>query len=113
MSEVTTIERISNDIMNLQAQVAEFEEAIKFKKGTLALLVENGETYAGEFKVVKYDNKRFDDATAKKNLPAELYEQIVVPKADSKKANALLSGEDLEKCKKTFDPIVKVSLRED
>ena len=43
--------------------------------------------------------------------PAE-YDSIAVPKADSKRAAALLDEDRLALCKKTFDAQVRIALRD-
>lgn len=109
---MTNVEKIAAKILQLQAEIAEREEAVKNMRATLAEFIDEGETFEGDFKLVKYTNTRFDDALAKKHLKPEVYDQITVTKADSKKAAALLDEDDLALCKKTFGSVVKVGLRD-
>ena len=109
---MTDVTKIAAKIMQLQAEIAEREEAVKNMRATIAEHIPEGESADGDFKFTKYVNTRFDDATAKKNLSPEEYALITVPKADSKLAAQKLSGDRLEKCKKTFGTIVKVGLVE-
>lgn len=105
-------QKLAAKIMELQDRKAEIDDKIKELRSELEALIDEGTTVDGDFKFTKYVNTRFDDATAKKNLSAEEYALISVPKADSKLAAQKLSGERLEKCKKTFGSVVKVGLVE-
>ena len=107
-----TIEKISGKIIQLNAEIAEREEAVKNLRATLADLLDDGDTVIGDYKLVKYTNTRFDDTLAKKNLTPEEYDSIAVLKADSKKAAAILDEDRLALCKKTFGSVVKVGLAE-
>ena len=109
---MNTKQKIAAKIMELQDRKAEIDDKIKELRSELEALIDEGTTVDGDFKFTKYVNTRFDDATAKKNLSAEEYALISVPKADSKLAAQKLSGERLEKCKKTFGSVVKVGLIE-
>lgn len=111
MSENKTEKRIAK-ILELQAQRDELDEAIKNMRATLADEVDLGENLIGEFKVTKTVTTRFDDAMAKKNLTPQEYDSIAVPKADSKRAAALLDEDRLALCKKTFDAQVRIGLRD-
>lgn len=106
------IEKISKQILNAQLAKAEQEELIANLKKTLAGLVEDGDTFQGDFKVNKRVNIRFDDATAKKNLSASDYDKITVRKATAALAKAQLTPENLAKTQKTFDTIITVGLRD-
>jgi chromosome segregation ATPase len=106
------IERISAKILALQAERDEWDEAIKSLRATLGELVENGETLSGEYKIVKYTTTRFDDGLAKKVLTKEEYDSISVPKADSKRAAAMLDEDRVALCKKSFGSTVKLTLRD-
>ena len=110
---MNNIEKWAKRIIELNAQQAEIEEAIKNLRAKIGEVVDDGDTLVGDFKINKHTNRRFDDALAKKNLSPEKYDSIAVLKADSKKAAALLDEEELDKCKKTFGSVVKVGLRED
>lgn len=107
------VEKIAGRILQLQAEIEEREEAIKNMRATLSEHIDEGASEVGDFKFTKYTNTRFDDGLAKKNLKPEVYDSITVTKADSKKAAALLSDEDLALCKKTFGAVVKIGLRGD
>ena len=107
-----SVEKIAAKILQLQAEVAEREEAIKNMRATLAEKIDLGESFVGEFKFTKSITTRFDDAMAKKNLTVEEYDSIAVPKADSKRAAALLDEDRLALCKKTFDAQVRIALRD-
>ena len=100
-------------IADLEAQKSELEEAIKFLRASIKEEIEEGEVFVGEYKLVKYVNRRFDDALARKTLTPEKYNQIATLKADSKRAAALLSAEELDTCKKTFDTVLKIGARND
>lgn len=109
---MSATQKLAAKILELQDRKAEIEEQIKDLRTELDALIDEGTTVDGDFKFTKYVNTRFDDATAKKNLSPEEYALITVPKADSKLATQKLSGDRLEKCKKTFGTIVKVGLVE-
>lgn len=109
---MTNVEKLAAKILDLQAQRDELDEAIKNMRATLAEKIEIGESFVGEFKFTKSITTRFDDALAKKNLTVEEYDSIAVPKADSKRAAALLSEDRLALCKKTFDAQVRIALRD-
>lgn len=106
------VENLAAKILDLQAQRDELDEAIKNMRATLAENVELGETTVGEYKFTKTVTTRFDDALAKKNLTVEQYDSIAVPKADSKRAAALLDEDTLALCKKTFSESVRIALRD-
>lgn len=109
---MTNVEKMAAKILELQAQRDELDEAIKNMRATLAEKIDLGESFAGEFKFTKSITTRFDDAMAKKNLTVEEYDSIAVPKADSKRAAALLDEDRLALCKKTFDAQVRIALRD-
>ncbi len=106
------VEKLAAKILDLQAQRDELDEAIKNMRATLAENIEIGESFVGEFKFTKSITTRFDDAMAKKNLTPAEYDSIAVPKADSKRAAALLDEDRLALCKKTFDAQVRIALRD-
>lgn len=106
------VTKIAGKILQLQAEIAEREEAVKNMRATLSEHVSEGESFEGDFKFTKYTNTRFDDALAKKNLTVEEYDSIAVLKADSKRASALLDEDRLALCKKSFAPVVKIGLRD-
>lgn len=112
MTEKVNVENLAGKILNLQAQRDELDEAIKNMRATLAEHVDLGESFVGEFKFTKTVTTRFDDALAKKNLTPVEYNNISVPKADSKRAAALLDEERLALCKKTFSESVRIGLRD-
>ena len=107
------IQKSAARLLDLIAQRDELEEAIKNLREAIGEAAGDGETLAGDFKITRYPNKRFDDGLARKVLTPEQYDSISVQKADSKKAAALLDEADLEKCKKTFSSVTKVGLRND
>ena len=109
---MTNVEKLAAKILDLQAQRDELDEAIKNMRATLAEKIDLGESFVGEFKFTKSITTRFDDAMAKKNLTVEEYDSIAVPKADSKRAAALLDEDRLALCKKTFDAQVRIALRD-
>lgn len=109
---MTNVEKLAAKILELQAQRDELDEAIKNMRATLAEKIDLGESFVGEFKFTKSITTRFDDAMAKKNLTVEEYDSIAVPKADSKRAAALLDEDRLALCKKTFDAQVRIALRD-
>ena len=109
---MTNVEKLAAKILDLQAQRDELDEAIKNMRATLAENIEIGESFVGEFKFTKSITTRFDDALAKKNLTPAEYDSIAVPKADSKRAAALLDEDRLALCKKTFDAQVRIGLRD-
>lgn len=109
---MTNVEKMAAKVLELQAQRDELDEAIKNMRATIAENIELGENFIGEFKLVKTMTTRFDDALAKKNLTPAEYDSIAVPKADSKRAAALLDEERLALCKKTFDAQVRIGLRD-
>ena len=109
---MTNVEKMAAKILELQAQRDELDEAIKNMRATLAEKIDLGESFVGEFKFTKSITTRFDDAMAKKNLTVEEYDSIAVPKADSKRAAALLGKDRLALCKKTFDAQVRIGLRD-
>lgn len=106
------VEKLAGKILELQAQRDELEEAIKNMRATLAEHVDMGESLVGEFKFTKTVTTRFDDGLAKKNLTPQEYDSIAVPKADSKRAAALLDEDRLSLCKKTFSESVRIGLRD-
>lgn len=106
------VKKIAAKIMQLQAEIAEREEAVKNMRATLGEFIEDGESVEGDFKFTKYTNTRFDDALAKKHLTVEEYDSIATTKADSKKAAALLDEDRLALCKKTFGSVIKIGLRD-
>ena len=109
---MTNVEKMAAKILDLQAQRDELDEAIKNMRATLAEKIDLGESFVGEFKFTKTMTTRFDDAMAKKNLTPAEYDSIAVPKADSKRAAALLDEDRLALCKKTFDAQVRIALRD-
>ena len=109
---MTNVEKMAAKVLELQAQRDELDEAIKNMRATIAENIELGENFIGEFKLVKTMTTRFDDAMAKKNLTPAEYDSIAVPKADSKRAAALLDDDRLALCKKTFDAQVRIALRD-
>lgn len=112
MTKKVDVEKLAGKILELQAQRDELDEAIKNMRATLAENVELGESFVGEYKFTKSVTTRFDDALAKKNLTVEEYDSIAVPKADSKRAAALLDDDRLALCKKTFSESVRIGLRD-
>ncbi len=109
---MTNVEKMAAKVLELQAQRDELDEAIKNMRATIAENIDLGENLIGEFKLVKTMTTRFDDALAKKNLTPAEYDSIAVPKADSKRAAALLDEDRLALCKKTFDAQVRIGLRD-
>jgi hypothetical protein len=109
---MTNVEKMAAKVLELQAQRDELDEAIKNMRATIAENIDLGENFIGEFKLVKTMTTRFDDAMAKKNLTPAEYDSIAVPKADSKRAAALLDEDRLALCKKTFDAQVRIALRD-
>ena len=109
---MTNVEKMAAKVLELRAQRDELDEAIKNMRATIAENIELGENFIGEFKLVKTMTTRFDDAMAKKNLTPAEYDSIAVPKADSKRAAALLDDDRLALCKKTFDAQVRIALRD-
>lgn len=111
MSENKIEKRIAK-ILELEAEKAQLEEAIKNMRAQLAESVELGPNELGDYVVTKSITTRFDDGLAKKVLTPAEYDQISVQKADSKKAAALLSEEKLELCKKKFGSQIRIGLRD-
>lgn len=109
---MTKTEKLVAKILELEAQKAELEEAIKNMRATLAEQTEVGLNTIGDYVVTKSMTVRFDDAMAKKNLTPAEYDSIAVPKADSKRAAALLDEDRLALCKKTFGAQVRIGLRD-
>lgn len=109
---MTNVEKLAAKILDLQAQRDELDEAIKNMRATLAEHVDLGESFVGDYKFTKTVTTRFDDALAKKHLTPQEYDSIAVPKADSKKAAALLDEDRLTLCKKTFSESVRIVLRD-
>lgn len=109
---MTIVEKMAAKVLELQAQRDDLDEAIKNMRATIAENIDLGENLIGEFKLVKTMTTRFDDALAKKNLTPAEYDSIAVPKADSKRAAALLDDDRLALCKKTFDAQVRIGLRD-
>lgn len=109
---MTNVEKMAAKVLELQAQRDELDEAIKNMRATIAENIDLGENFIGEFKLVKTMTTRFDDAMAKKSLTPAEYDSIAVPKADSKRAAALLDEDRLALCKKTFDAQVRIALRD-
>ncbi len=109
---MTNVEKMAAKVLELQAQRDELDEAIKNMRATIAENIDLGESFVGEFKFTKSITTRFDDALAKKNLTPAEYDSIAVPKADSKRAAALLDEDRLALCKKTFDAQVRIGLRD-
>ena len=109
---MTNVEKLAAKILDLQAQRDELDEAIKNMRAALAEKIDLGESFVGEFKFTKSITTRFDDALAKKNLTPAEYDSIAGPKADSKRAAALLDEDRLALCKKTFDAQVRIGLRD-
>ena len=107
------IEKLSKQIIETVAQKEELAEFEKNLRASLAEIVDNGETLVGDYKINRRENVRFDAATAKKNLSADDLKMISVLKPDAARAKALLEEEQLELCRKTFDPVVQVGLRND
>lgn len=111
MSEQNQAKRIAK-ILELEAQRSELEEAIKNMRASLAEEILDGPNPIGDFIVSKTYTTRFDDALAKKHLTVEEYDSISVKKADSKRAGALLSDEQLALCKKTFGSQIRINNRD-
>lgn len=109
---MTDVAKIAAKIMQLQAEIAEREEAVKNMRATIAEHIPEGESAEGDFKFTKYTNTRFDDGLAKKHLTVEEYDLISVTKADSTKAKAMLDEDRLALCKKPFGSVVKIGLRD-
>jgi hypothetical protein len=76
----------------IQAKAKAVEDAVK--KVIVARKRPHGTYVHGNSTYVVSPNSRFDDATAKKNLPKEEYARICVPKADSTLAKKMFGGED-------------------
>lgn len=57
---------------------------------------------AGDFIVEVTPNRRFDEATAKRNLPPETFGRILKPKPDSGLAKALLDDEQYALCQRDY-----------
>lgn len=104
------VESLAAKILDLQAQRDELDEAIKNMRATLAEHIDMGESTVGEYKFTKTVTTRFDDALAKKHLTPAEYDSIAVPKADSKRAAAILDEDRLALCKKTFSESVRIAL---
>lgn len=113
MSENETIENTARKIVEAVAKQAELKEYETNLRAKLAELVPNGDSYVGDFKINRRENVRFDAATAKKNLTADELKEISVSKPDAARAKALLDEDRLALCRKTFDPVVQVGLRND
>lgn len=106
-------EKIAAKIIKAVADKEEIAEYEKNLRAKLAELVDNGSTFAGEFKISRRENVRFDAASAKKNLTAEELERISVMKPEAARAKALLEENRLALCQKTYDPVVQVEVRND
>lgn len=113
MTNEERIEFYAQKILDIKARKEELEEAEKNHRAALADLLPTGETVLGEYKLNRRENKRFDAATAKKNLTPEQLEEISVLKPDAARAKALLEDEDLALCQKNFGSVVTVGLRND
>lgn len=68
---------------------------------------------AGDYILVVSENKRFDEATAKRNLPPHLFEMILKRKPDSALAKAQLEADEYALCQKQFAPKREIKRVED
>lgn len=57
---------------------------------------------AGDYVVVVTPNRRFDEATAKRNLPPHLFDLILKPKPDSGLAKANLEPDEYALCQRDY-----------
>ena len=64
---------------------------------------------AGRYIVQVQEVKRFDAATAKRVLTPELFNAILVPKPDASLAKKMLTGYELDQCKKDYGTKVLIN----
>lgn len=110
-----TAVKIADNIIILQAEIAEREEAIKNYKAKLAEWFEPGEYVLDDRKVTVYYHKAINEAYAKANEP-ELYEKALVTKEVFNAAGAKknLSEEEYARVQKvSTEPSVKIELLDD
>ncbi len=116
MSELTNEERIekyAKKILEYKAQKEEIEEAEKNLRAKIAELTTNGDTFVGDLKINRRDNKRFDATLAKKNLTPEEFEKISISKPDSTLAKKLLDEDRYALTQKDFGAVITVGVRND
>lgn len=82
----------------LKASIKAQEQEIEDLLASLGSL-ERGRSVHGDWILDVSPSKRFDAATAKKNLSEKDYKRILLPTPNSALAKALL-GDDYEKCQK-------------
>lgn len=85
----------------IKAQIKSLEEDYKNLLDSLGELTPD-KYVAGDFIVEVTPNRRFDEATAKRNLPPETFGRILKPKPDSGLAKALLDDEQYALCQRDY-----------
>jgi uncharacterized protein (UPF0335 family) len=88
-------------IAQLQANKAAIEDEIEELYGTLGELEERNYP-AGPYILKVTRTRRFDEATAKRNLPPHLFNMILKKKPDSALAKAQLSEDEYALCQREY-----------
>lgn len=107
--------KIADQIIILQAEIEEREEAVKNLKNKLASFYEPGEYTESGRKITVYHHKAINEAFAKKNEP-ELYKKALVTKEvfNAAGAKAALTEEEYARVQKVSPELsVRVELLED
>lgn len=88
-------------IADLQARKAAIEAEIEEAYGTLGDLEERNYP-AGPYILKVTRTRRFDEATAKRNLPPHLFNMILKKKPDSALAKATLDKDEYALCQREY-----------
>lgn len=88
-------------IAQLQASKSAIENEIEELYGTLGDLEERNYP-AGPYILKVTRTRRFDEATAKRNLPPHLFDMILKKKPDSALAKAQLSEDEYALCQREY-----------
>lgn len=92
--DIARARRIKDQIKALEGEYDQIMEKYTF--------AEEGTIPAGEFGLQVTRTRRFDAATAKRNLPADLYQQTLVTKPDSTKAKKVLTDEQYRMAQRDY-----------
>ena len=99
-------------IARLQREKAALEAQIEELYGTLGDLEERNYP-AGEYILKVTRTRRFDEATAKRNLPSHLFDMILKRKPDSTLAKAVLDADEYTLCQREYGWTKKIEKVED
>lgn len=93
-----TLARVVQVINDKKELIKNLENEVAALYASLPQAAVIGDYPAGDFILQVQDNKAFDGAQAKKVLPAEIYESILVPTANTVLARRKLSGDQYAAC---------------